>query len=221
MTPLRTGLVGIATLACVIGTAFAGGSWNDKVSFRYANATSLKVTEPEGFKVSILLPDGEKTGTIPELFSLPDQDAFVKVTLTSPQGDAWSKKVEIRSKQQTELAVQFKADAPAAEPKKAGRTYVGKFLNQIGGCGRSYHATQVKIDFLRNSSGEIVKHQLIDAGKTADVEIEGGKYDVRVYLGVDGDWKYVHTSTWDIGKDGWLLGFGCPPGSKQPTIVDH
>jgi len=209
-------------MVCVIGTAFAGGSWNDNVTFRYANATSLKITDPEGFKVSITTADGEKAGTIPEVFALPDQDTFVKVTLTSPAGDAWSKKIEVRAKQQTSLAVQYKADAavPAADAKKV-RTYVGTFLNQVGGCDRTLKTTQARVDFLRNSSGEVVKQQLIDAGKTAQIEIEGGKYDVRVFLAVGGEWKHMHTSTWEIGKDGWRLGYGCPPGSKQPTIVDH
>jgi hypothetical protein len=208
----------LAVLVCLAGTAIAGGTWNDTVNFRQAKATSLKVTEPEGFKVTVTTADGDKVSTVPDVFALPDQDAFVKVTLTSPQGESWSKKIEVRAKQQTELAVAFKADATApAQPAKS-RTFVGKFLNGAPGCGKSYNAG-IRLDFLRSSDGQSVKQQLIDPGKTVDIEVPGGQYDVRVYIAQGQDYKYIHTSQWEFSKDGWVLGFGCVKGSKTPAIV--
>ena len=80
-------LLSIALLMVAATLAFAGGNWSDKLNYRYSSATSLKVTDPEGFKVAVVMPDGnEKTGTVPELFTLPDQDAYVKVTVTAPDG---------------------------------------------------------------------------------------------------------------------------------------
>ena len=211
-------LVVIVGLA-VAGSALAGGSWNETVNFRRANGTSIKITEPEGFKVTVALADGDKASTIPDVFNLPDQDAFVKVTLTSPQGEQWSKKIEVRANNQTELAVKFKADAaqPAADGKVV-RSFVGKFLNATPGCGKNQSA-QIRLDFLRSADGQSVKQQLIDPGKTVDIEVPTGQYDVRVYIAQGQDYKYIHTSQWEFSKDGWVLGYGCLKGSKTAAIV--
>ncbi|HEU0031855.1 MAG TPA: hypothetical protein VFQ53_14575 [Kofleriaceae bacterium] len=208
-------------LVLISGSAFAG-TWSDKINYRYSNQTSLKVTEPDGFKVIVTLGDGgEKVGTVPELFTLPDQDAFVKVTIVPSDGSApWSKKIEVRARQQAELSVTFKADpAPKAEPaKKAARTYVGRFANKAGGCGRAWSRT-IRVEFLISDDGSVVKQAQIDSSQNSDLELPGGKYDVRVYIWNDREWKFVLTSNHDIGKDGWTLGFGCPVGKSTPAIV--
>src|SRR5688572_5745756 len=97
----RIGLLALLFVLAVGGAAIADASWSDKVNFRRTDRTSLKIVEPEGFKVTVTLPDGkEKAGTVPDLFPLPDQDAFVTVTITPTDGSKpWSKKIEVRSRQ--------------------------------------------------------------------------------------------------------------------------
>jgi hypothetical protein len=191
-------------VAAFASTAVAGGTFADKTEYRHSNATSIKVTDPEGFKVTVALPNGDKTDTVPAMFTLPDQDSYVKVTVVAPDGTTWSKKVEVRAKQQAELSLQFKADA--AQPA-GGHTYVGKFLNEAGGCGPKWKR-QIRVDFI-NADGSKTKQQLIDNHKTVDLEIPGGKYDVRVYVENNGGYDFVLSQPEQISKDNWNMGFGC------------
>ncbi len=186
-------------------TAVAGGSWADKTNYRYTNGTSLKVTDPEGFKVTVTTPDGDKADTVPAMFALPDQDAYVMVTLTAPDGTQWKKKIEVRAKHQAELSVQFKPDA--AQPAAAVHSYVGRFLNEAGGCGSKWRR-QIRVDFI-NADGSKTKQQLIDNHRTVDLEIPGGKYDVRVYIENNGAYEFVLSQPQQISKDNWNMGFGC------------
>jgi hypothetical protein len=222
MTKPRIGLLALMLVLLMGGVAMAG-TWSEKVNFRPSNKTSLKITEPEGFKVTAKLADGEeKVGTVPELFALPDGDAFVTVTITPTDGSApWTKKIEVRSRQQTELTVSFKGDAPKAEPAKApGRSFVGRMLNQAGGCGKAWDRS-IKVDFLRGADGANAKTVQIDSKKNVDIEVGAGKYDVRVFIWNGTEWKFVLTSNHEITKDGWTLGFGCLRGKNTPTVIDN
>jgi hypothetical protein len=213
---LSLGLVVVGVLAAV---AVAGGTWSDKINYRYSNGTSLKVTDPEGFKVTVTTADGDKTDTVPALFALPDQDSYVKVTLVAPDGTQWTKKVEVRAKQQAELAVQFKADAAKPEAPAGNRSFVGKFLNESGGCGKSW-AKQIKADFIAGD-GATAKSQTIDPHTYVNMELASGKYDVRVFVKNGDVWDYVLTAPAQIAKDGWNLGFGCPKGTRTPSLVNN
>lgn len=217
----RSGLLALAIAVALGGTA-AAGTWADQVSFRHSSQTSIKVVTPEGFKVTVTMPDGgQKTGTVPELFTLPDTDAFVTVAITPTDGSApWSKKIEVRSKQQTELAISFKADAKAEPAKAAGRSFVGRVANLGAGCGKTWDRS-IKTEFLRKDDGASIKTVQIDSSKNVDVELPGAKYDVRVYFWDGAAWKFALTSEGhEIAKDGFTLGFGCPRGSKSPTFVE-
>jgi hypothetical protein len=209
----------LALVVGLSGAAIADGSWSEKVNYRRSDQTSIKITEPEGFKIAVVLADGtERTGTVPELFNLADQDAFVHVTLMPTDGSApWKKRVEVRARQQTELAVTFKPDAKG-EPAKRGAKYVGRMANHSGGCAKAWDRT-IRVEFLQGADRAVVKQVQIDASKNVDVELPGGATDVRVYIWNDKEWKFVVTSGHEIAKDGWSLGFGCPKGTKTPAVV--
>lgn len=211
---MRTLSLGLLIVAAIASTAVAGGSWADRTNYRYSNGTSLKVTDPEGFKVVVSLPDGDKADTVPAMFALPDQDTYVKVTLTAPDGTSWSKKIEVRAKQQAELSVQFKPDA-AAQPAAKGRSYVGKFLNEAGGCGHNWKR-QIQAQFILGD-GTVAKTQVIDPHTYVNLELAAGKYDVRIKIQNGDVWDFVLTGTANIDKDGWNLGFGCQ--ANKPVLV--
>jgi hypothetical protein len=210
-------MIGLALVAAT-ATAIAGGSWSDKLNYRYSNGTSLKVTEPDGFKVTVTMPDGsDKTDTVPALFPMADQDAYVKVTLASPDGAQWSKKIEIRAKQQAELALAFKADTAQPAGRPAGRTFTGKVFNLGGGCGKAYKAT-IKLELLRSADGAVAQTLQIDHNTHQNIQLAGGKYDVRVFMWSGSVWDHVLTGSADVAKDGWQVGFGCKPGTSKPTV---
>lgn len=213
-------LLFLTVMLCLAsGSAMAGGTWHDKVNYRYSSSTSLKITDPDGFKATVVTADESKSGTVPELFGLPDRDAFVTVTITAPDGTQWTKKVEVRAKQQTELSITFVPDAPAkdAEPKRQ-RTYFGKLLNQAATCKRGWGT--IKADFI-DADGNIARSAQIDVTKVADIELAAGTFDVRIWVWVDNAWSRALTSTGhQITKDGWAFGFGCRKGSKSADLID-
>lgn len=70
-------------------------------------ATAVKVTGPEGFKVRLATPAGELVGAIPQRFELAGGIDSVRVTVTAPDGTAWSKRIQAPPHQETEVAVGF------------------------------------------------------------------------------------------------------------------
>jgi hypothetical protein len=205
-------------VVAVVGVASADGKWADQISYRHSEGgTSLKVTQPDGFKVVVTTPEGDKSGTVPELFQLADHDAYVKVTLTAPDGTSWSKKVEVRAKQQAELSVSF-TGAGKAEPATHARTYIGKFKNLGKGCSKAYDRT-VKAEFLQGD-GTVAATVQVDSTKQAELQVAAGRYDVRIFAWDGANWTFVVTAPQDVpAKDGWLAGFGCKPGTSTPTVV--
>ena len=194
----------IAIALAASGVANAGGQWSDHVSFRRSEHTSLKVTEPDGFNVTVTTSDGDQVGAVPQVFTVADEDGFLKVTLTAPDGTAWSKKIEVRSGQQTELTVDYKAEQRAG----ASRTFVGKFAHAGAACGKDYAVT-IKAEFLRHSDGVAAGDLQVKSSHVTDVELTSGDYDVRVSKQSQGNWILVATGQVSVGHDGWEAAFGC------------
>jgi hypothetical protein len=213
---LRLSLIIVAALSSV---AVAGGTWADKIEYRHSTGTSLKVTDPEGFKITVSLPGGDKTDTVPAMFALPDQDSYVKVSVVAPDGTTWSKKVEVRSKQQAELSLQFKTDA--GNTATPGRSTVGKFLNEGGSCGSTW-ARSIKADFVA-ADGTTALSKQIDPHTYTNLDLASGKYDVRVFVKTNDVWDYLLTTKQELTKDGWELAFGCTRHSTKPAVqfYDH
>ena len=189
------------------------GTWSEHISFRHSEKTSVKVTEPDGFKVTVAATDGDHAGVVPEVFDLPDRDAFVKVTIVSADGATWTKKIEVRAGQQTEVAVSYAAEATA--PGGKARTFVGKVAHLGRACGKQW-AVQIKAEILRHADGGTVTSWTLKPDDIYDLELAAGSYDVRVYKRSGDDWAWAFTGALSVDKDGWESGVGCRDG--KPVI---
>src|SRR5689334_3975306 len=85
----------------------AAASWDFDVTTHEDKASSVTVTGPKGFKISVATPAGELIGAIPQRFELPDRSSDVRVTVTAPDGSVWTRKVPIKPKEATEVALGF------------------------------------------------------------------------------------------------------------------
>ena len=108
----RTGLLALVVLVVLCRVAGAD-RWSETVAYKPSDRTSLKVTKPAGANVAIKRSDGsERVGTVPELFLLTSQDAFVTVTITPDGSEPWSRKIEVFPRNEIELELTDESSAP-------------------------------------------------------------------------------------------------------------
>jgi hypothetical protein len=109
----------IAIACCVAFTSVAAAedTWTPTVSFSRGDSSSIKVFEPDGYKASITVGGEMQSDTVPAVLRVPNADDFVVVTITAPSGAKWSKKIETKKYQVTELRVKHQA---AAQPGPGG-----------------------------------------------------------------------------------------------------
>ncbi|HZJ62510.1 MAG TPA: energy transducer TonB [Kofleriaceae bacterium] len=87
----------------------AASSWDYSVSQQDdpSAKAAIRVTGPAGFKVAITTPLGDLVGAIPQRFELAPDTSDVRVVVTAPDGAVWSKRIDVKAKQETEVAVDF------------------------------------------------------------------------------------------------------------------
>jgi outer membrane biosynthesis protein TonB len=85
----------------------AASSWAYDVTTQDATSTALKVVGPKGFKVAVTLPAGELVGTLPQRFELAEGTRDARIAVTAPDGTAWTRKVSVTPKQETQVSVEF------------------------------------------------------------------------------------------------------------------
>jgi TonB family protein len=85
----------------------AASSWDYEVTTTDTVSTALKVTGPEGFKVAVAMPAGELVGVLPQRFELADSSRDAHITVTAPDGTTWTRKISVKAKQETLVAVDF------------------------------------------------------------------------------------------------------------------
>lgn len=85
----------------------AASSWDYGVTHQDAATAALMVDGPKGFKVTLTMPAGELVGTLPQRFELPDRDGDARVTVSAPDGTNWSRTIQVKAKQETQVWVEF------------------------------------------------------------------------------------------------------------------
>jgi len=205
-------------LALVATSSGLASTWSSSVSYRFAGGTSLKVLEPQGYRASVSLPDGQKEDVIPTVFALPDADAFVLVTISNESGTVWTQKIEIRRGHQTELTVK----GTTAAPPKAPRSFVGRVANFTSRCDKA-SSGELQFEFIQAANGASAGKLTLTAEAAKTVDLTSGRYDVRI------SWRksaatafsYQSTMTLAVDRDDWLLAWGCRQAGQRPGLLQR
>ena len=214
---MKTSILVVCSLAAVSGLsaiAHADDSWTETVSFSRSDASSLRITEPDGYAVSVSVDGQPVNDTVPANIRPPAGDSYYAVTLTAPSGAKWTKKIEVRSYQITDLKVKHTAATAAAPARPAvGHTYVGSMFNLTKQC-RS--PATVKLEFIAadGTTGATVQ---ADAAFIGQGTLPAGTWDARAWLW-DGtsQWVYQKTASVTVSSDNWKAVVGCP---KDPRYL--
>jgi hypothetical protein len=206
----------VALFAAVIGLGISAHGSADAAEFThtvthdYAAKTSLKVVEPTGFKVSVVVDGKTFEDTVPHIFQMPEHDAYVPVTITSPEGKTQTVKIEVKAHKQAVLAFKFTPDAPAAAPAKAKentRKHIGNIKSDTDNCTGQMRAA-IRLD-MQDDAGTLVHQVQLNPGELKQADLPEGKYNVRVFIYNGSQWIYRETVSKELVKDGWLFSYGC------------
>jgi hypothetical protein len=193
----------LALLAVLAQASVAEAKWTHTTTFRFSRATSIRVVEPQGFTAQV----NERKDSIPAVFNLPSQNAYVWVTITAGDGQTWRKKIEVRASRETVLTVRYEPEEKPAPKKGPGRKYIGNVANTTHRCKRSDRGAY-RFDFMLG--GQKVYSVALNANKyVPNVELEQGSYDVRVFKRHRGTYIYKTTIRQNIKRDGWRVSYGC------------
>lgn len=181
------------------------------ITHSYAGHASLKITEPAGFKVSATVDGKLQQDTVPHIFAVPDTHAYVPVTITAPDGKAWTGKIEVKPHETTQIAFKYNAPAAAAAAPAAaapGRKFIGHLLN---GADRCAAQARVPLKFeILDANGAAAHTIELPAGQDKTTELPAGTYSVRVFWFTNNEWKYQETfKNVSITDDKWGFGIGC------------
>jgi hypothetical protein len=215
---LRSMLAPVAVgLFLLSASATADAGWQHNVAHKYASnaKTTLKVTGADGLKASITLDGAPKEDTIPAIFSLPDHDAFIPITITAADGKKFEQKIEVKAHHQTDLVVKYEgeAKAAAAAPGRKFLGHAGSFME------RCKDVRELKMDFLRNSDGQSASSIVLKPQSSQNVELTAGQYDVRLFWrapGSNGEFSFWRTEKLEVTADEWIFAYGCKSRREAP-----
>ena len=189
-------------MSLTLGAGVANAGWTHTTTFRYARSTSLRVVEPNGFKVKV----NQRNDTVPAVFNLPNANDYVWVAITAKDGQSWRQKIEVRANQETVLKVSYTAEKKAPAKKQAAkRSYVGSLSNTSHRCRPPF---LVRFDFMKD--GKKVRSETVTPGRRRNnIELPEGAYDIRIYKGKGRRFFFKKTLKKSIDRDGWKAGYGC------------
>ena len=85
----------------------AGTNWSHTLSDKPADAASVRVDGPKGFKVTLSTPAGELVGLMSQAIQVSEQTRDLRITLTGSNGAKWTRVVPIRPKHETDVSVEY------------------------------------------------------------------------------------------------------------------
>lgn len=192
----------VAAIAVLAPAVAYADEWTPSQDFQRSQVASLRVVEPEGYKVTV----NGRADTAPAVFNFDNADNYVLVRFEAPGGASWEKKIEVKAYHQTVLRVRHVKAVAAAPDNKAVRTYVGVAANTSHLCKKPAERVAIKMEIVKET---VVKSFELQPKSTLNVDLPEGTYDVRVYKPLNGQWAYTQTIPRQVTKDGWVLEFGC------------
>lgn len=198
----------IFALAAVV-TAFAAftvpaqAEWTKSESFEFSSKTSLKLVSAAHGKAFVKVGSETKEETLPAIFALPDQDAYLEVKIVADDGDTWNGKIEVKAHKQTVVQLTHvpKAAAPAA-PAGPHPKFIGRMENATHTCRA---ADRVDKFVVMKDGKSVFETSLAPNRAQANIELESGTYGVRLFrAGI-----FVKTIELVVSKDGWVFRYGC------------
>lgn len=214
----------IASLACgvagISSVALAAGTWKPTIGHKYSTTASIKVTGMKG-TVKISGNGVNRQDSLPAIFEVPDQNAFITVVVTALDGAVWSEKVEVKAHQETAIELSYSPDAaPSASGSAApsARKRIGHVRNLTGKCWKDGRNIPVRAEFLAAADGTKLSEVTVSGAQSNDIDVPQGEYDVRVFYTNPENGKSVFAETirYKIEKDGWMLQFGCSARGEKP-----
>lgn len=204
-------LVVIAGIVVGLSSVAYADDWSTTEEFAGAQTASVKVIEPEGYTVTI----NGKTDTVPAVFTVDNANNFYQMTVKSPDGATWSKKIEVKEYRQSVVKVKHvRAAAPAPSgdaSKPKPMSYIGTVQNTTNNC--SAERAAIKLDFM--SGPDLVKSAVLEAGAKANLELPVGPYKVRLFQSDGTNWNFKNTVDYTVDKDGWVYNWGCDAAKRR------
>ncbi|MGE5187359.1 MAG: TonB family protein [Acidobacteriota bacterium] len=85
----------------------SAASWDYALDAQAAQTTVLDVHAPKDFKIRVATTSGDLLATTAQRFDLPGKDRSVRVVVTSPDGEEWTKNVDVAPDHATRLDVTY------------------------------------------------------------------------------------------------------------------
>ena len=192
-----------AILCIALPSVALADEWSHTEELQSANTASIRVTEPEGYQVTI----NGRTDTAPAVFAVPNADNYFVLQISAPSGAHWERKIETKAFRQTVVKIRHVASTAPAAPAGKVASYVGVVFNTTHLCKKQADRRETRFEFVRGS--DVIK--VVDVGVRArvDAELPAGDYRVRLYLRTKDAWEFSGVSDKSINKDGWIQSYGC------------
>lgn len=201
----RTLFAVCAVALAVLTPDTSEASWTKTESFEFSAKTSLKITDPADAHVFVTIGNETKESSLPAIFPLPDQDAYIPVKIVGKDGsDPWTGKIEVKAHKQTVVKFTHTA-APAAAPAAAGpaHKFIGQMQNWTHLCEKKERAT---LKFVAMKDGAAAYEATVEPNRAqSNVELAPGKYSVRIFK----NGVFLQAKELEVTADGWVFTWGC------------
>jgi len=206
----------------------AKGTWKIKKNYSYKGTSSVHVSGPEGFTFKVKTKNQEKEEEVPGIIELYNTNTYGKITIVAPNGDTWTKRLQIKSRKELKIDFDYKAAKKVVKKVvKRARLVKGYLYNSYSKCkGKYYKYTQLDayIFTSKNARGYAKKFTISYKKPRVYAKLKPGsywaQYSYRYWDGYKKKWsKTLKTSKKNprlkfnvIKGKKWSHGFGCGRG---------
>jgi len=174
-------------------------SWTKAESFEFSAKTSLKITDPVDAHVFVTIGNETKESTLPAIFPLPDQDAYIQVKIVGKDGgDPWNGQIEVKDHKPTVVKFTQAAGPAPARARPPRRDPVPAMRPTKGPADPSSRAPSQDRPTAYETTLEANKAQ-------SNIELAPGKYSVRIFK----NGTFLQAKELEVNADGWVFMWGC------------